>query len=208
MLENIKNPQPEIDFYEEPEATFSMHPKKFALWLFILSIVMIFASMTSAYIVKQSEGDWLVFELPQILQFSTIIIALSSLTMHWSYLAAKKDQIIQVKIGMLLTVALGAAFLYTQVLGWGDLVSRGIFFAGVDADGNAVHPAGSFVYVLMGLHAFHLITGLIFIVLVAIAAFRYEIHAKAMVRMEMCTVYWHFLGGLWVYLFLFLLLNR
>ncbi|MGD1843459.1 MAG: heme-copper oxidase subunit III [Thermonemataceae bacterium] len=208
MLDINKEIDQEIDFYEEPEATFSMHPKKFALWLFILSIVMIFASLTSAYIVKQSEGDWFTFQLPEILTISSFIIVASSVTVQWAFWSAKKNQLLQTKIGLFITTLLGFAFLYTQWLGWGDLVQRGIFMGGVDLSGEAVHPAGSFVYVLMGVHAFHLITGLIFIVLVTFATFRYEVHSKALVRIEMSTIYWHFLGGVWLYLFLFLLLNR
>ena len=99
-----------IDFYEEPEATFSMHPKKFMLWLFIVSIVMIFASMTSAYIVRQSEGDWLQFALPDALWASTVVIILSSFTAQWAYNAAKKDNIKNMKIAMGLTMVLGVAF--------------------------------------------------------------------------------------------------
>jgi uncharacterized membrane protein YhdT len=74
----------------EPKPTLAMQPKKFALWLFIVSIVMLFAALTSAYIVKQADGNWLSFELPGAFLLSTGIIALSSFTMHLAYLAAKK----------------------------------------------------------------------------------------------------------------------
>ena len=79
----------------------------------------------------------------------------------------------------------------------------GVFFGG-----NTSNPAGSFVYVLTGLHVAHLISGIIFIFVVLVASFRFEIHSKNLVRMEMCVTYWHFLDFLWIYLFGFLMLNN
>lgn len=177
-----------------------MHPKKFALWLFIVSIVMMFAALTSAYIVRQSEGDWLIFDIPSVFYTSTFVIILSSVSMHLAYLAAKKDKLGLVKVFMLITTLIAAVFIYIQFIGWQNLVALEVYFVG--------NPAGSFMYVLTGLHAFHLLTGIIFILFVLISSFRYRVHAKSMLNMEMCTTYWHFLGGLWVYLFIFLLLNN
>jgi cytochrome c oxidase subunit 3 len=201
MAQQIDYSNIEITYIEEPKQTLSMHPKKFALWLFIVSVVMIFAAMTSAYIVRQAEGNWLEFELPQRLWITSGIILLSSITMHWSYLAAKKDNLTSLRVGMLVTSVLGIAFLIGQFLSWQDLVAIDVYFAG----GN---PSGSFLYVLTGLHAVHLISGVIFMIVVLVNAFRLKIHAKSMDQMEMCATYWHFLDGLWLYLFIFLLLNH
>lgn len=178
----------------------SMHPLKFALWLFIVTVVMIFAALTSAYIVRQSEGNWLIFELPTIFLYNTIILVASSVTMHLAYLAAKKDNFGNLKLFMILTAALAVAFFIGQYEAWGALVDRDVYFVG--------NPSGSFLYVISGLHAFHLISGLIFILIMLFSAFKYKVHSKNMVKMEMCTTYWHFLDGLWVYLFIFLLLNH
>jgi len=202
------NEQSSLNFYEEPEQVFSMHPKKFMMWLFIVSIAMIFASLTSAYIFKQSDTRWLTFDLPEILGYSSVAIALSSISMQLAYFFAKKDNINMVKINLLITAVLGIVFLVMQWEGWVKLVEMGIYVGGVDKTGEPVNVSGSFVYVLMGVHAFHLITGLLFLLFVLGAAFRYQIHSKSMVKIETCTVYWHFLGGLWIYLYLFLLLNR
>ncbi len=188
---------------EEPNhTTLSMHPKKFALWLFIVSIVMIFAGLTSAYLVKQAEGGWLIFDLPFIFYVSSGIILISSLTMHWAYLSAKKDNFGATKLAMSITVILGFAFLVTQLMGWNDLVKMGIFFAGSQAN-----AAGSFLYVFSGLHGLHLLSGIIFLLIILVAVFKYQIHSKSMVRMEMCATYWHFLDLLWIYLFVFLIVN-
>lgn len=195
-----KQPLEHIKLIEEPQQTLSMHPKKFALWLFIVTVVMIFAAMTSAYIVRQSEGNWLDFEIPQTLWYTSGIIFLSSVTMHWAYVSAKKDNLSNLKLAMTLTFLLGMAFLVGQYESWKELVSMGVYFVG--------NPAGSFIYVLTGLHGLHLISGVIFLLLVFVNTFRYKVHAKSMVQMEMCATYWHFLDGLWLYLFLFLLLNH
>lgn len=208
MKEEFVEEKKELVFYEEPEQVFSMHPKKFMMWLFIMSIAMIFASMTSAYIFKQSDTRWLVFELPEVLGYSSLVIAISSISMQLSYYFAKKDEIGKLKISLLVTFILGVAFLVMQWEGWVRLVEMGIYVGGVDKTGTAANVSGSFLYVLMGLHAFHLVTGLAFLLLITFAAFRFEIHAKSVVRIEMCTVYWHFLGGLWLYLYFFLVMNR
>ncbi|WP_194974158.1 cytochrome c oxidase subunit 3 [Aquiflexum lacus] len=187
-------------YIEGAEQPIAMHPKKFALWLFIVTVVMIFASLTSAYIVRQSEGNWLEFDLPDIFWYNSAIIILSSITLHWAYMAAKKDDLSKIRLGMILTSILGVAFLIGQWYSWAALVDRDVFFVG--------NPAGSFLYVFTGLHGLHLVSGVIFLIIVLISSFRYQVHSKNMHTMEMCVTYWHFLGGLWLYLFMFLLLNH
>ena len=189
-----------LNYSEEVEQPVSMHPKKFALWLFIVSVVMIFAGLTSAFIVRQAEGNWLDFELPRIFWVTSGVIILSSLTMHWAYRSAKRDQLDQLKLALGITTALGFAFLVGQWYSWVALVDIDVYFVG--------NPAGSFLYVLTGLHAIHLISGVIFMIIVLISSFRYKIHSKRMTTLEMCATYWHFLGGLWLYLFMFLLFNH
>jgi cytochrome c oxidase subunit 3 len=186
-----------IDIVEQP---ISMHPKKFALWLFLVTVLMIFAALTSAYIVRQAEGNWLEYELPEIFWVTSGIVLLSSVSMQVAYFAAKRDNFIGLRIGMVLTVLLGFAFLVGQWYSWVALVDREVFFVG--------NPAGSFLYVFTGLHALHLISGVIFLIIVLISTFRYKVHSQALNTLEMATTYWHFLGGLWLYLFLFLLLNH
>ena len=185
---------------DEPRATLSMHPKKFALWLFIVSIVMLFAALTSAYIVKQSDGNWLSFQLPGIFGVTTVIILLSSASMHLAYLAAKKDMLDRVKWMLLVTVVLGLVFLVGQYLSWAKLVENNIYFV-------SNYASGSFIYVFTGLHALHLVSGIIFLLITFISSLRMNVHSKRLVQLEMCMTYWHFLGGLWVYLYLFLVFN-
>lgn len=186
---------------EEPRPTLAMHPIKFALWLFIVSISMLFAAFSSAYMVRQAEGNWLEYDLPTIFWISSALLILSSMTMHWAYISAKRDNLMMLKIAMSVTVLLGISFMVTQWFSWVDMVDRQLFFAGVN-------PSASFLYVLTGVHVLHLITGLVFLLIVLVAAFRYRVHAKRLVQIEMCTTYWHFLDVLWLYLFAFLLFNH
>lgn len=195
-----KSMMSEFKIVEEPKRTLAMNPKKFAMWLFIGSVVMLFASLTSAYIVRQAEGNWLYFELPSILTTSTIVILISSVTMQWAYWSAKRDQIQMVKMLVSVTAVLGLTFLVLQFLGWSALVANQIHLVG--------NPSGSFLYVITGLHGAHIISAIVFLMLVLVSAFRFRIHSKNLLQIEMCTTYWHFLGGLWLYLFVFLLLYR
>jgi cytochrome c oxidase subunit III len=190
----------EIRIVEEANKPLAMHPKKFALWIFIASVLMIFAALTSAYIVRQADGNWMMFDLPESFWITSAIILVSSGTMHWAYWAAKKDNLTATKIAISITSALGLAFLIGQYVAWGDLVKRNVYFVG--------NPSGSFVYVLSGLHGLHIVGGVVFLLVVLVATFRFKVHAKSLDQIEMCATYWHFLDGLWLYLFVFLLLNR
>ncbi len=189
-----------LSYQEGAEQPLSMHPKKFALWLFIVSVVMVFASLTSAYIVRQGEGNWLEFNLPDIFWYTSLVIIASSVTMHWAYLSAKRDALDTLRLALVITSFLGIVFLIGQWYSWVALVDRDVYFVG--------NPSGSFLYVFTGLHALHLISGVIFLIIVLISSLRFKIHSQNMAQMEMCVTYWHFLGALWLYLFMFLLLNH
>lgn len=177
-----------------------MQPKKFALWLFIVTVIMIFAALTSAYIVRQSDGNWVIFDLPNLFLITTGIILVSSATMHWTYLSVKKDNFESAKLAIVITTILGIAFLVGQYMAWGEMVKNSIYLVG--------NPSGSFVYVISGLHGLHIIGGIVFLLIVMVSIFGAKIHSKNLLRIEMCATYWHFLDGLWLYLFVFLLLNR
>jgi len=181
-------------------SAMGMNPSKFIVWLFIVTITMLFAALTSAYIVKQSGGDWLNFNLPGMFWITSIIIIVSSITMQLALKSAKEDRFTGIKTYLILTILLGVAFLFGQYQSWKQLVEMDVYFVG--------NPAGSFLYVLTGLHAVHIISGLIFLLLVISSSFKLKIYSKSLIRIEMCTTYWHFLGGLWLYLFLFLKLNH
>ena len=187
----------------DKEVGLGWHPYRVLLILLIFSFFMVFAGWTSGYIVRRDEGNWREFDLPLSLLFNTIAIVLSSAAMQWAYYSAKHNEVKRAQLGLLVTLGLGIVFLFGQVHSWSDLVDGRTFFGGADAN-----PSGSFVYVLMGVHAFHLITGLIFVAVVLKRSLNYQVHSRAMLSIGNATIYWHFLGGLWLYLYLFLLLNH
>jgi cytochrome c oxidase subunit III len=191
----------DIRIVEEAKKPLAMNPKKFALWLFIASVIMLFGAWTSAYIVKRADAGWAEIVLPWHFWVNTAIIAASSLTMIGATRAARKDNLESVKILITATAILGVAFLAGQILAYNELVALNEYFTG----GNVSH---SFIYVLTGAHGFHVVSGVIFLLIVLVSSFRFRIHSRNMNQIEMCATYWHFLGILWLYLFVFLLLNK
>lgn len=183
----------------EAAPTLGMNPKKFSMWLFLISVVMIFASLTSGYIVRKAEGNWVDFELPPIFWLTSAILLVSSVTHHLAFIHAKRDNLGQVKGWMFVTTLLGIAFMVSQWYSWVYLVGINVYFSG-----NNV--AGSFLYVLTGLHAIHVLSAILFVLVVTWQTFRYKVHSKNILSIELCTTYWHFLDALWIYLFIFLLL--
>jgi cytochrome c oxidase subunit III len=184
------------------DGIFRMNPVKFNMWLFLATIMMTFAGLTSAYIVRRADGDWWSFPLPEAFFYTSILIILSSITMHWAYKSAQRDEIGRVKTGLWATFIMGAAFGVGQYFGWGWLVENGIFLAGNP------NPAGSFLYIISGLHLLHIVGGLIFIGATLWSAYRYRVHKKSMLRITLCSTFWHFLGALWIYLYIFLMIFR
>lgn len=200
--------------------------KRSLVILGIISIVMLFAGLTSGYIVRQGEGKWVEFALPQTFIISTIIILLSSIPMQWALVSIRKDNRKNMSIGLILTALLGLGFVFTQYMAWSELFGQGIAFTGrikdVSTDytyipsgietaeqaGDAGNVAGSFLYVITGLHVLHLLAGIIALFVVFSRATSNKYSSANYNEVKMCTIYWHFLGGLWLYLFFFLLYIR
>ena len=184
----------------EPETEGGIHPKKFLLWLLIVASVMLFAAFTSAYIVRRGEGNWLLFELPKMFGYNTVIVLLSSFFMQLSVYFAKKDELSKLKISLYATLVTGIIFSVFQYLGWKELIANNVYLAG--------NPSESFVYVISAVHLVHILIGLVFIGVVIIKAYLYRVHKTNLLSIQLCTTYWHFVGALWIYLYFFLLLNR
>lgn len=188
----------EMKQQNDPE--YVINPKKFVLWLLIVASVMLFAGFTSAYIVRQGEGNWRVFELPSLFTINTIIIAVSSVFMQWAYMAAKKDELGQIKTALGITLALGVAFVTGQWFAYKELIGNNVYLSG--------NPSESFVYVISFMHLLHIIGGIIFVLVTFIKALQLNVHKKNLLTISLCNTYWHFLGILWIYLFVFFQLNR
>lgn len=178
----------------------AINPTKFVVWLLIVASVMLFASFTSAYIVRRGEGNWLLFDIPQVFAYSTGIVVLSSVAMQWAYQSAKKDELVQLKASLFVTLVLGVAFCIAQWMGWQALVANNIHFVG--------NPSESFFYVISGVHLAHMAGGIVFLLVIIGKTLRFRVHKKNLLSINLCTTYWHFLGLAWIYLYFFLLLNR
>jgi cytochrome c oxidase subunit III len=169
------------------------------LWVGILSIVMMFAGLTSAYVVRADNGNWLLFELPSAFYLSTAVIVTSSLTLFYAFRMAKSSNKKGIIIGLLATFILGLLFSYFQYVGWGELYSKQIVFGG-----KSSNASGSFLYLITFLHLLHLFAGLISLLVTLKNAIKGKYNAQNTLGLELCSIYWHFLDILWVYLFLFL----
>ena len=191
-----------VSFSEEKRITREKVAKPL-LWIGMVSMVMIFASLTSAYVVRMEKGDWLQFELPQLFYVSTAIIIVSSVTMNWVLSAAKKNDLKTIKSASFITLLLGLSFVVCQFKAWGVLVDQKIFFAG-----KYSNAAGSFLYALTGLHMAHLAGGIIALLVVWIKALGKRYNSENLLGIRLCAIFWHFLDALWIYLFLFLLFVR
>ena len=169
------------------------------LYIGMVSIVMLFAGLTSAYIVRADNGNWLVFELPSIAILSTALIITSSITMLVAQRAIRKNNHTLASMGLALTLALGLAFTYTQFEGWRQLTAQGIYFVG-----KYSNASGSFLYLIALVHLFHLAGGLIALCVSLVKSLAKRYSAEDYLGLDLTAIYWHFLDFLWVYLFLFL----
>ncbi len=190
-----------MNMAQDVEYTGRVHPKKFSLWLMLLGILMLFSGLTSAYIVRKGDGNWYDFELPGIFLYSTIIVLLSSITMLYAYRSAKKDEINGVKIGLALTIVLGLAFGFSQYLGWVEMSDNGLHFVNPKY-GDRV--SASFLIAIAAIHLVHILAGIIYLAVILGKAINLQVHKKNTLQISMCNTYWHFVGFLWVYLYLFL----
>ena len=186
----------------ENKRTRRIHPQKFALWLAMASITMMFGAFTSAYIVKHAAGNWLDFRLPDIFFISTIVLLTSSITLESSYRSFVKGNEKAYKALLVVSGILGVSFVTFQYIGWSEL-----FSIGIDLKGN---PSGSFLYLITGVHAAHIIGGIAAIAVACIHAFtlKFKVTDQRRHRFQLVLHYWHFVDLLWIYLLLFLLLYK
>jgi cytochrome c oxidase subunit 3 len=173
-----------------------IHPHKFTLWVAIGSIVMMFAGLTSAYIVKSSQAGWQKVKTPQVFFFSTGVILLSSLTIQMALRSFKQREMNRYRRLMLLTLLLGGLFVFLQWSGFLQLWNSGVQFRGVAG-------AGQFLYVIFGLHALHVAGGVIALIVMAARAFFGPTKFYGSTGMEVMATYWHFVDLLWLYLLVF-----
>lgn len=174
-----------------------IHPHKFTLWVAIASILMMFAGLTSAFIVKSNQVNWRGVDLPVFFWYSTVVILLSSLTVQMALRAFRQREMSKYRSLMILTLILGVVFVVLQWFGFEALWKQDITFKG--------GGAGQFLYVIFGLHALHVIGGVITLLVMSLKAFFGKIKLYSAVPVEVVATYWHFVDLLWIYLLLFFL---
>lgn len=188
------------------EMTIEEHKKRSArsykliLLFAMVSMFMMFAGLTSAFVVSKSRADWLKdFQLPTAFYYSTLVILLCSLTFHLAKKAIQKDDRKATTMFILTTLVLGIAFVILQFVGFGQIVESGYYFTG---RGSSITT--TFLYIVTIVHMAHLFGGIISLLIIIYNHFKQKYNSTQTLGIELGAMYWHFLDFVWVYLFLFL----
>jgi len=177
-----------------------IHPHKFTLWVAIASISMMFAGLTSAYIVKESQANFLNFGLPLAFWYSTAAMIASSVTIWMAQKKFKNREMATYRKLITVTFILGLLFVALQVVGFRELYKNGLTLT--------TNVSVSFLYVIVLLHAVHVLGGVVALMVMFIRAFRTKTKSYNVVPVEVMGTYWHFVDILWIYLLVFLLAVR
>lgn len=173
-----------------------MHPHKFTMWIAIASIIMLFAGLTSAFIVKSNKENWTTVEIPTIFWISTAVLLLSSVTITLALRFFKKNEMSKYRLFLATTALLGVAFLILQWMGFREIwYNQHVTFKGAGA--------GQFLYVIFGFHLVHVLGGVIALLVMIIKRFIGKVKVYNSVSLELMATYWHFVDFLWVYLLVF-----
>ena len=168
------------------------------LWVSMISMVMFFAGLTSAYVISMRRDDWVTFELPDAFYISTVLIILSSITISISQRLIKKEKRELSIAFLLITFALGIAFVWQQYAGFEDLRSAGLFFTGPTSTVST-----SFIIGITLMHALHVFAGIIVLLVVIYNHFNHKYTLDDLLGFELGAIFWHFVDVLWIYLFFF-----
>ncbi|MEO6963482.1 MAG: heme-copper oxidase subunit III [Puia sp.] len=186
-----------LEFANVVEQNKKIHPHKFTLWVGIASILMMFAGLTSAYLVKREQPGWTNFEVPLIFWYSTAVILISSLTMYLSLKSFRDRNMIKYNKLIAVTAVLGALFMMLQFFGFRQLWRNGMVLRG--------SGAAQFLYIIAGLHVLHVMGGVIALLTLFVRSKNTRIRSYNSVPVEVVATYWHFVDILWIYLFIFFL---
>jgi len=174
-----------------------IHPHKFTLWVAIASILMMFAGLTSAYIVKKNQANFLSFDLPLAFWYSTAAIVASSVAIWMAEKKFKNREMAAYRKLITVTFILGILFVALQAVGFWQLYKSGLQLK--------TNVSVSFLYVIVMLHALHVVGGVVALMVIFVRAFRVKVKNYNPVPVEVMSTYWHFVDLLWLYLLVFLL---
>lgn len=170
------------------------------MWLLLAGIVMFFAAFTSAYLVMHARNSWQSFKMPDIFWLSTVVILLSSLTMHLSLKTFKEHRMARYKKLITITAGLGIIFMICQCIGFVNLYENGFTLQW--------NVSAAFIYIIVGAHMLHVLGGVVALLIIFARAYRRHVRTYDTVPVEVAATYWHFVDGLWIYLYIFFLLIR
>jgi len=186
---------------QQEEFSTSLKSKKFLVWLFVVSSTIMFGGWTSYYLVfmaSKGKGHGLV--LPEVFTYSTIVLVVSSIFLFLAAKSLKKGNRSMQRVFLWATFALGIVFGVLQFQGWSSLVQTGA----VLTNNNA---AISMIYVISGFHLLHIIGGLAFVINSLVGSYKEVSQEVAEYKQDITSIFWHFIDILWIYLYVFLLLN-
>ena len=190
-----------IETLKQQESNFDAKPKKFVLWLFVVSSTIMFGGWTSYYIVfaaSKGKGHGLV--LPDAFMYSTAVLLLSSVVLFLSTRALRQGNKNLQKTFLWVTLVLGLLFAYLQYQGW-----IGLYLSGAVLINN--NAAISLIYIVSGFHLLHIFAGLCFVINALVGSYKQISADKMLYRQQITSIFWHFIDILWIYLYVFLLLN-
>ena len=168
------------------------------LWVSMVSMTMMFAGLTSAYVVSRKRSDWVSFDLPQAFYISTFLIILSSITFILAKYFIKQNNRQLTSAFLLSTLFLGIGFMFFQLEGFKELIYAGLFFTGEQSTVKS-----SFIYGISIAHLLHVAAGIVVLLVVIFNHFNKKYSANETLGMELGAIFWHFVDILWIYLFLF-----
>ncbi len=180
------------------DAITKTRTSKQMLYISMMSMVMMFAGLTSAYIISRKREDWVSFELPQALYISTLLIILSSITFILAKKSIEKDNRQLTTLFLVGTLVLGLGFVYFQGQGFYQLRAAGFYVAG---EGSVV--SGALLVVISFMHVLHVFAGLLVLLVVIYNHFKQRYSSTQKLGLELGSIFWHFLDVLWLFLFIF-----
>lgn len=184
-----------MDIVSTTQNSKRLHPHKFTLWVAMASIIMMFAGLTSAYIVKSNAANWEIIDTPVHFWYSTLVIIACSITVQMALRAFKQREMQKYRSLLFATTVLGILFVVLQWFGFQWMWEHGVRFQGAGQ--------GQFLYIIAGLHGLHVIGGIVTLCIILARAYFGQQRSYNAVPVEIISTYWHFVDALWIYLLVF-----
>ncbi|PSR05265.1 MAG: cytochrome c oxidase subunit III [Bacteroidetes bacterium SW_11_45_7] len=207
-MEGSSDEKTDQELYYSQQYVKKYQPFKFLLYTLLGALAILFIALSFSLLYAKTTGDLSSLQLPAIFHANTVIILMSSAAMYHAVRSLKQDDVIQYRWGLGVTFGLGLAFIGFQFLGWRELFQMGYSFV--------KSPSGSYLYLISGIHALHIVAGLIALgIFFGKALYQQKDPVQELLflsdpaqptKVGLLSTYWHFVDGLWLYLYCFFLL--